>query len=81
MMALAPRTVQNIPDGSGANSEWGGSVGSVCGWKVTITQPAAARQISVIDGGFVRAHKEGFFEVIAGRSIVAFRRQANDEIP
>jgi hypothetical protein len=29
-----------------------------------------------LDGGYVRAaHKEGFFEVIAGRSVVAFRRQ------
>jgi len=35
-----------------------------------------------IDGGYVRAaHKEGFFEVIAGRSVVAFRREANDEVP
>ncbi len=31
---------------------------------------------------YVRAaHKEGFFEVIAGRSVVAFRREANDEVP
>ena len=30
-----------------------------------------------IDGGYVRAaHKEGLFEVIAGRSVVAFRRAA-----
>jgi hypothetical protein len=35
-----------------------------------------------IDGGYVRAaHKEGFFEVIAGRSVVAFRREAKDEVP
>ena len=35
-----------------------------------------------IDGGYVRAaHKEGFFEVIAGRSVVAFRRAADDEVP
>ena len=35
-----------------------------------------------IDGGYVRAaHKEGFFEVIAGRSVVAFRRAAEDEVP
>lgn len=35
-----------------------------------------------IGGGFVRAaHKEGFFEVIAGRSVVAFRREANGEVP
>lgn len=35
-----------------------------------------------IDGGYVRAaHKEGFFEVIAGRSVVAFRREADDQAP
>ena len=35
-----------------------------------------------IDGGYVRAaHKEGWFEVIAGRSVVAFRRSENDAVP
>ncbi len=35
-----------------------------------------------IDGGFVRArHKAGFFEVIAGKSIVAFRRNKAQDIP
>ena len=35
-----------------------------------------------IDGGHVRAaHKEGSFEVIAGRSVVAFRRGAEDNVP
>ena len=35
-----------------------------------------------IDGGYVRAaHKQGFFEVMAGRSVVAFRRAADDEVP
>ena len=35
-----------------------------------------------IDGGFVRArHKVGFFEVIAGKSIVAFRRNQERDIP
>ena len=35
-----------------------------------------------IDGGYVRAaHKQGFFEVIAGRSVVAFRRDAADNVP
>jgi hypothetical protein len=35
-----------------------------------------------IDGGYVRAaHKEGFFEVIAGCSVVAFRRAADDGVP
>lgn len=32
-----------------------------------------------IDGGYVRAaHKQGFFEVMAGRSVVAFRRDGDD---
>jgi hypothetical protein len=35
-----------------------------------------------IDGGFVRAcHKAGFFEVIAGKSIVAFRRHEAEDSP
>jgi len=35
-----------------------------------------------LDGGYVRAaHKEGFFEVIAGRSVVAFRRTEEDAVP
>ncbi len=35
-----------------------------------------------IDGGYVRAaHKEGYFEVIAGRSVVAFRRAEGEEVP
>ena len=35
-----------------------------------------------LDGGYVRAaHKEGFFEVIAGRSVVAFRRKEEDAVP
>jgi hypothetical protein len=35
-----------------------------------------------LDGGYVRAaHKEGFFEVIAGRSVVAFRRREEEAIP
>lgn len=35
-----------------------------------------------IDGGFVRARrKAGFFEVIAGKSIVAFRRKEAEDIP
>jgi hypothetical protein len=29
----------------------------------------------------VPAHKEGWFEVIAGKSVVAFRREAEDETP
>ena len=35
-----------------------------------------------IDGGYVRAaHKQGWFEVIAGKSVVAFRREENAEAP
>jgi len=35
-----------------------------------------------LDGGYVRAaHKEGFFEVVAGRSVVAFRRQEEAAVP
>ena len=35
-----------------------------------------------IDGGYVRAaHKEGCFEVIAGRSVVPFRRREEDAVP
>jgi hypothetical protein len=35
-----------------------------------------------IDGGYVReAHKEGCFEVIAGRSVVSFRRAEGEEVP
>ena len=35
-----------------------------------------------IDGGYVRAaHKEGCFEVIAGRSVVAFRRAEGEQVP
>jgi hypothetical protein len=46
-------------------------------------QPLPDGPITVgIDGGYVRAaHKEGCFEVIAGRSVVAFRRAANEEVP
>ena len=32
-----------------------------------------------IDGGFVRESKEGWFEVIAGKGVVAFRREEPDE--
>ena len=35
-----------------------------------------------IDGGYVRAaHKQGWFEVIAGKSVVAFRREEGAEVP
>ena len=35
-----------------------------------------------LDGGYLRAaHKQGCFEVIAGRSVVAFRRAEGDPVP
>ena len=46
-------------------------------------QPPPDGPITVgIDGGYVRAaHKQGFFEVIAGKSVVAFRRGAEENVP
>ena len=42
-------------------------------------QPLPDGPITVgIDGGYVRAaHKQGWFEVVAGKSVVAFRRDGN----
>ena len=46
-------------------------------------QPLPDGPITVgIDGGYVRAaHKQGVFEVIAGKSVVAFRRDDEGEVP
>jgi hypothetical protein len=46
-------------------------------------QPLPDGPITVgIDGGYVRAaHKQGCFEVIAGKSVVAFRREDATEVP
>ena len=46
-------------------------------------QPLPDGPITVgMDGGYVRAaHQEGWFEVIAGRSVVAFRRAEGKEVP
>lgn len=46
-------------------------------------QPLPDGPITVgIDGGYVRAaHKQGWFEVIAGKSVVAFRRDEESEMP
>jgi hypothetical protein len=48
-----------------------------------VQQPLADGPITVgLDGGFVRAaHKQGWFEVIAGKSVVAFRRDEEGEVP
>ena len=48
-----------------------------------VEQPLSKGPMTVgIDGGYVRAaHKEGCFEVIAGRSVVAFRRAEGEEVP
>jgi hypothetical protein len=46
-------------------------------------QPLPDGPITVgIDGGYVRAaHKQGVFEVIAGKSVVAFRREGEGNVP
>ena len=46
-------------------------------------QPLPDGPITVgIDGGYVRAaHKQGWFEVVAGKSVVAFRRDDEGEVP
>jgi hypothetical protein len=46
-------------------------------------QPLPDGPITVgIDGGYVRAaHKQGSVEVIAGKSVVAFRREDEGEVP
>jgi hypothetical protein len=46
-------------------------------------QPLPDGPITVgLDGGYVRAaHKQGWFEVIAGKSVVAFRREDQDAVP
>lgn len=46
-------------------------------------QPLPDGPITVgIDGGYVRAaHKQGWFEVIAGKSVVTFRREEEGEVP
>jgi hypothetical protein len=46
-------------------------------------QPLPDGPITVgLDGGYVRAaHKQGWFEVIAGKSVVAFRRNEDHEAP
>jgi len=46
-------------------------------------QPLPDGPITVgLDGGYVRAtHKQGWFEVIAGKTVVAFRRTEKREVP
>jgi hypothetical protein len=46
-------------------------------------QPIPDGPITVgLDGGYVRAaHKQGWFEVIAGKSVVTFRRDDEGEVP
>jgi hypothetical protein len=54
--------------------------GSEADWE---QQPLPDGPITVgLDGGYVRAaHKQGWFEVIASKSVVAFRRNEDDEVP
>ena len=54
--------------------------GSEAEWE---QQPLPDGPITVgLDGGYVRAaHKQGWFEVIAGKTVVAFRRTEEREVP
>jgi hypothetical protein len=54
--------------------------GSEAEWE---QQPLPDGPITVgLDGGYVRAaHKQGWFEVIAGKTVVAFRRTDEREVP
>jgi hypothetical protein len=56
-----------------------GDEGSEEDWE---QQPLPDGPITVgIDGGYVRAaHKQGWFEVIAAKSVVAFRREDEGEV-
>ena len=76
MQATAERMEQEL----GEERQMNQYEGSESGWE---QQPLPDGPITVgIDGGYVRAaHKQGCFEVIAGKSVVAFRREDVDEAP
>ncbi len=58
-----------------------GAAGAVGRMLVAILADRRVEAIG-IDGGFVRAaHKAGFFEVIAGKSVVEFRRDDQEQTP
>jgi hypothetical protein len=48
---------------------------------ITLFDPIQVGDPVGIDGGYVRiAHKQGWFEVIAGKSTVAFRREEDAKV-
>lgn len=73
-------TAERIEQALGEERQLNQYEGSEDEWE---EQPLPNGPITVgIDGGYVRAaHKQGCFEVIAGRSIVAFRREDTAEVP
>jgi len=73
-------TAERIERSLGAERQLNEYEGTESQWE---EQPLPDGPITVgIDGGYVRAaHKQGCFEVIAGRSIVAFRRNAEANVP
>jgi hypothetical protein len=86
--SLNPETIRNhlqamaerIEQGLGQERHLADYEGTEEEWE---KQPTPDGPITVgIDGGYVRAaHKQGCFEVIAGKSIVAFRRDDATEAP
>ena len=76
MQAMAERIEQEL----GEERQLNQYEGSENEWE---QQPLPDGPITVgIDGGYVRAaHKQGCFEVIAGKSVVAFRREDETETP
>src|ERR1035441_849111 len=75
-----PSTAERIERELGRERQLNEYDGSEADWE---QQPLPDGPITVgIDGGYVRAaHKQGCFEVIAGKSVVAFRRDDATEIP
>ena len=75
MLATAERIEQELGDEGELNSY----EGSEDDWE---QRPLPDGPITVgIDNGYVRAaHKQGCFEIIAGRSLVAFRREDANEV-
>jgi hypothetical protein len=73
-------TAERIEQALGEERQLNQYEGSEDAWE---TQPLPDGPITVgIDGGYVRAaHKQGCFEVIAGKSIVAFRREDETNVP
>lgn len=73
-------TAERIEQALGEERQLNQYEGSEDAWE---TQPLPDGPITVgIDGGYVRAaHKQGCFEVIAGKSIVSFRREDATNVP